>query len=109
MLDGGDAQVLLGLEVVEEGALGDIARRAQVIHRRRRIALSANDLQRRVENLRFGRGFMGSWRHDQPPLLGIIILTRRYAIERRGLRWCHLPRRRTKVAMFSEAETMPTP
>jgi hypothetical protein len=29
MLDGGDAEVLLGLEVVEEGALGDIARRAQ--------------------------------------------------------------------------------
>src|SRR5262245_3949744 len=92
MLYVGDAEVLLGLEVVEEGALGDIARRAQVIHRRRRIALGANDLQRHVENLRFGRGFMGSLRHDQPPLLGIIMLTRWYAIGRRGCRRCHLPR-----------------
>src|SRR5215472_4983677 len=30
MLDGGDAEVLLALKVVEEGAFGDIARRAQV-------------------------------------------------------------------------------
>src|SRR5258707_1140475 len=50
----GHCQVFLALEVMEEGALGEAGRPADVIHRRRRISLRANDMHRRVQEASSG-------------------------------------------------------
>ena len=44
-----DGQVVLASEVMEEGAFGDARGLAQVIHRRRRIALCPDHMHGRVE------------------------------------------------------------
>jgi hypothetical protein len=45
--------IFLALEMMEEGALGHPRLPAQIIHRGRRIALTANDLHARVKQLGF--------------------------------------------------------
>jgi hypothetical protein len=54
MIGGSDAERFLAFEVMEEGALGDAGRGAEIIHGRRRITLGADRPQRGVKDLVFG-------------------------------------------------------
>src|SRR5712675_311090 len=47
-----ERELLLALEVMEEAALGQAGRAADVVDSSRRIALGADDLYRRIEQLR---------------------------------------------------------
>jgi hypothetical protein len=49
LIQRGQGEVVLGLEVVEEAALGDASRGADVRDARRGLALGAHDLDRGVE------------------------------------------------------------
>ena len=56
MVDGGKRKGVFGFEVVEEATLGDTCCLADVVNRRRSIALGADDVKRGVEEP--GLGFM---------------------------------------------------
>src|SRR5437763_1376731 len=62
---GGDGQIVLALEVMEEAALGDARLAADVVDRAPRIALRADHVQRGVEELSL-RAF-GEFEHSVSP------------------------------------------
>lgn len=53
-IDGGQGQIVFVFEVMKEAALGDPGRMADVIDSRRRTALSADHVERRIEELGLG-------------------------------------------------------
>ncbi len=54
MLRGGDCQFFLGLEVMEERALGELGFLANIIDGAASIAPGSEDLERGIENAGFG-------------------------------------------------------